>query len=205
MTKKKKIDFNKIYEENYEKVFGHAFNKTNDYATAEDITQKTFMNLFKARNKFRGDSKPSTFLYIICKNEINQHFRQEKRRELEIKNNCITEMKFPNRTPETLQVQPVEAGMMDLYKLPLFNNLWQRIFEMRYNGYDNKEIAIIHNWTIPKVKSAYHRATKKLRKYYANEDPKKQIKTAKILKLRRKKKNTIARPLTQEYKKAVND
>jgi len=61
-------DVEKLYNEQFQMVFKYLFCMTNDAELSEELTQETFYQAIKTYDKFRGDSKVSTWLCQIAKN-----------------------------------------------------------------------------------------------------------------------------------------
>src|SRR5690606_32793304 len=64
--------FNQLVEAHERRVFGLVLRMLGNRAEAEDMVQEVFVQVFKAIDTFRGDSKLSTWVYRIavnlCKN-----------------------------------------------------------------------------------------------------------------------------------------
>lgn len=58
-----------VFEEQYSKLFGMVYRMTESVQDTEDVLQNVFINAYKNIEKFRGDSKLSTWLYRITVNE----------------------------------------------------------------------------------------------------------------------------------------
>ncbi|MDF1811776.1 MAG: RNA polymerase sigma factor [Verrucomicrobiales bacterium] len=73
-----------------------AMTKVNDYHTAEDIVQDTFLSAWKSSDRFRGECSEKTFLTGILKNKIIDFYRKRGRRPVvpvsQIENNDTEEM-----------------------------------------------------------------------------------------------------------------
>ena len=61
-------------------VFGLLFRITEDSEEAGDLTQETFLSVFKAIKNFRGDADLKTWLFRIAINKSRNRFRWWKRR-----------------------------------------------------------------------------------------------------------------------------
>ncbi len=61
-------DIEKLYNEQFQMVFKYLFCMTSDSELSEELTQETFFQAMKTYDKFRGDSKVSTWLCQIAKN-----------------------------------------------------------------------------------------------------------------------------------------
>ena len=64
-------------------IYGLLFRITEDAEEAGDLTQETFLSVFKAIKKFRGDADLKTWLFRIAINQSRNRFRWWKRRRRE--------------------------------------------------------------------------------------------------------------------------
>lgn len=64
-------------------VYGLLYNITQDAEEAADLTQETFLKVFKAIKQFRGDADLKTWLFRIAVNQSHNRFRWWKRRKRE--------------------------------------------------------------------------------------------------------------------------
>ncbi len=60
--------FSELLRQHRQQVYNMAFDLTGDQAEAEDLVQDVFIKVFNALASFRGDAKPSTWLYRITVN-----------------------------------------------------------------------------------------------------------------------------------------
>jgi RNA polymerase sigma-70 factor (ECF subfamily) len=65
------------------KLYQWALQKCRDQSLAEDLVQDTFLAAFEAFEKFKGDSKPLTWLFGILNNKLNDHFRKSSKMGME--------------------------------------------------------------------------------------------------------------------------
>ncbi len=61
--------FEKIYSKYYQKIFAQALSIMKDTQLAEDMTHNTFLQVLKKIHTFKGNSKLSTWMNTICRNE----------------------------------------------------------------------------------------------------------------------------------------
>ena len=73
--------FEELYEENYKIVYGYLFSLSKNETISEDLTSETFLKAFAKISTFKGDSKISTWLCQIAKNEYLQYLRKQKKSE----------------------------------------------------------------------------------------------------------------------------
>ncbi len=73
-------DAERIFADNYPRVYRAVLRLVHDPAEAEDLTQETFAKAFGALPSFRGDSTLLTWLTRIARNTVLDRFREVERR-----------------------------------------------------------------------------------------------------------------------------
>ena len=76
--------FERLYERHVEGVYRYSLAMLGDAADAEDVTQTTFLNAYRAFKKGTRPEKPSSWLIAIAHNVCRQRFRQAQRRPREV-------------------------------------------------------------------------------------------------------------------------
>ena len=74
------MDFEKIYSEYYDSVYGYVLSLCEEETLAEEITQEAFFKALKHINSFRGECKLSVWLCQIAKNTYYTIAKQQGRR-----------------------------------------------------------------------------------------------------------------------------
>ncbi|MFT4705524.1 MAG: RNA polymerase sigma-70 factor (ECF subfamily) [Bradymonadia bacterium] len=69
-----------LVEKHQRQVFAIVFRMLGDRAEAEDVAQEVFVTVFKAIDRFRGDSKLSTWIYRIATNHCRNRIKYLGRR-----------------------------------------------------------------------------------------------------------------------------
>ena len=69
-----------LYRRHGSEVYRYAFAVVGNHADAEDVTQTTFLNAYRALEQGVRPRKPSNWLLTIASNAIKQRFRQEQSR-----------------------------------------------------------------------------------------------------------------------------
>ena len=77
----------KIYKEYYEIVYKYLFCLTHDKDLSEDLAQETFVKMIKNIDKFKGQSKLSSWLCEIAKNLWIDYLRKNKKQIELVKQN----------------------------------------------------------------------------------------------------------------------
>lgn len=74
-----KADFEKLFAEYSDVIFRFCLYKTSDRQTAYDLTQDTFLRLWKAMNGGgQKIEKPKQYLYQIARNLVIDHYKKTK-------------------------------------------------------------------------------------------------------------------------------
>lgn len=79
------VDFDRLYRRNVAAVYRYAYAVLGNHADAEDVTQQTFLNAYRAIAQGTKPRKAENWLLTIAHNEVRRHFRsaQTKVREVE--------------------------------------------------------------------------------------------------------------------------
>ncbi|WP_017415813.1 RNA polymerase sigma factor [Clostridium tunisiense] len=75
-------EFDELYNLYSEGVYKYLVYLTGNLSVAEDLLQETFFQAFKSINKFKGESKISTWLYGIARNTYLKNYNREKKYNL---------------------------------------------------------------------------------------------------------------------------
>lgn len=79
MKQEEKYNLTDLLISHKDKIYNLSYKMTGDKEVAKDITQETFLKCYENIDKFRGDSKVSTWIYTVVKNTCLQHLKNEKR------------------------------------------------------------------------------------------------------------------------------
>jgi RNA polymerase sigma-70 factor (ECF subfamily) len=156
--------FGELYEKYFDKIFNFIYRQTDDEDLTADLCSQTFLNALKNRNSFEYRGVPvSAWFYRIATNEINKHYRKQKRIRVfsleEVRVRELIELSHEN-WDETL----IQKLLVYLKELPteMLEVLELRFFEDK----DFKEIAFILNITESGAKMRTYRALDRLRKNF---------------------------------------
>ena len=73
-----------LYRRHGAEVYRYAYAVLGNHADAEDVTQTTFLNAYRALEQGVRPRKPSNWLLTIASNAIKQRFRQERARPRQV-------------------------------------------------------------------------------------------------------------------------
>jgi RNA polymerase sigma-70 factor (ECF subfamily) len=68
--------FNALYERYFRRVYAFVHARVRDHADAEELTQESFIAVFRGIGGYSGRSTPLAWIYGIAKNTVNNHRRR---------------------------------------------------------------------------------------------------------------------------------
>jgi RNA polymerase sigma-70 factor, ECF subfamily len=165
--------FEYLYKAHCRHVYSVCLRMIRNPAEAEDLTQQTFLQVFRKIGTFRGESGFSTWLHRVTVNIVLMHLRRRKRTEVPLE-----DLNHPGSDNEA----PREFGSSDTSMLGAIDRLnlmrairklpsgYKRFF-LLYDviGYEHKEIAGRLRCSTGCSKSQLHKARKRLRQLLRGE------------------------------------
>ncbi|MDQ0257377.1 RNA polymerase sigma-70 factor (ECF subfamily) [Evansella vedderi] len=153
--------FDELYFEYSDRIYSYIFLMVGEKETAEDLTQETFVKMYRNLDQFEGDSKFSTWLISIARNCTIDYLRKQRPVFL------WPFEKFSQVTStETIELQvTTDETIKELYKQisTLKRSHKEVIILRKIQELSVKETAEILGWSEGKVKMMTHRAMEKLR------------------------------------------
>ena len=156
--------FEEIFKLHHGKVYAVCLRMTGNTAEAEDLSQEVFLQVFRKRGSFRGESSFSTWLYRLTVNHVLMHFRKSRRRREQL----TEDGELPDLTP---------TGRNALTSLPILDRLaldeaivklapgYRAVFVLHdVEGLQHGEIANILGCSVGTSKSQLHKARMKMRR-----------------------------------------
>ncbi len=133
---------------------------------ADDVTQESFIKIWRNLDKYRGDSKLYTWLYRIATNEALT-FVQKKRKDLSIDFDDNEFLSNQLLSPESDTYMTGDEVQLKLQKaLLLLTDKQRAIFNLKYfEELKYEEIAEITNTSVGGLKAMYHLSVKKIEEY----------------------------------------
>lgn len=144
------MDFDKIFEEYFDKIYYKILGSVKNSEDAEDIAQEVFMSAYKNLKNFRSDSNIYTWIYKIAINKTYDFFKKKKV-NLEL-NEVILDIEDGVDLNNNLMLKE------QLEKLP--ENERELVILKDIYGYKLKEIAEMKNINLSTIKSSYYKALK---------------------------------------------
>lgn len=161
MRQSNEDSFNRMVLENQEKIYSMFRRMVSSHDEADDLTQETFIKVYKNMSKFRNDSSAYTWIYRIAVNTGLNYLRRQKIRQTVglDKVNVVAE----NDHSHSSELQNIYLKKA-IKKLP---SKQQMVIILRsYQGLAFKEIGRIMESTENAVKVNYSHALKNLNKIF---------------------------------------
>jgi len=156
--------FNQLVRIYQQKVYWHIRKMVIAHDDADDLTQETFIKIWKALDNFKGDSQLFTWIYRIATNECLNHLAKKKRRFF-LPINDITE-ELSNKIDDSNLISGDEIQLKLQKALLTLPDKQRLVFNMKY--YDEmkyEEISEITGTSVGALKASYHLAVKKVEQH----------------------------------------
>ena len=155
-----------IFRSNQAKIYSVCLRMTGNPAEADDLTQDSFLQVFRKLGAFRGESALSTWIYRVAVNTILMHFRKRKVRLLPLEEPLAGQRTLPS--PELGRSDSRLGNTVDRIALTramkeLPQGYRQILLMHEVTGYDHREIAGLLGCSIGNSKSQLHRAKARMR------------------------------------------
>lgn len=151
------ISFEKIVEQNKDRLFTYLLQLIGNAQDAEDVAQETFIKAYRHLNSFDGRARFSTWLYAIAKNTAFSHLRRRKPNQP--LDGLEEVLPAPEERVDSEQVNSIWSVARTL-KPALFEILWLFYGE----GFSLNEISQITGGNAVTVRVNLHRARSALAK-----------------------------------------
>src|SRR6266702_1684321 len=174
--------FEYLYKAHCRHVYSLCLRMIRNPSEAEDLTQQTFLQVFRKIGTFRGESGFSTWLHRVTVNIVLMHLRRRKRTEV-----LLEDLNHPGSDNEA----PREFGASDTSMFGAIDRLnlrrairklpsgYKRFF-LLYDvlGYQHHEIAGFLGCSTGCSKSQLHKARKRLRRLLQGEQGRAEVNVA---------------------------
>ena len=162
-------DFDALVENYSSFVYNVAFRMMGKPEDAEDVAQDAFLSAYRAFDRFRGESRVTTWLYRITVNAALMKLRKEKRaRTLTETGPDDMEIPTSDTTPERWAVASELGDKLQEGISQLPEDLRTVVVLRDVEELSNSEAAEILQITVSSLKSRLHRARVLLRKHLSD-------------------------------------
>ena len=166
------VGFEYLYKTHSRRVYSVCLRMTRNPAEAEDMTQQTFLQVFRKIGTFRGESGFSTWLHRVTVNVVLMHLRRKRPSEIlfeDLDRPGSDEGPREHGSNDTSMLGAIDRLnlMRAIRKLP--SGYKQRFLLYDVFGYEHSEIARLLGCSIGCSKSQLHKARKRLRRLLQGE------------------------------------
>ena len=164
--------FDEIYSRHRSFVYSIALRMTGNSADAEDLTQESFVSVFRRVGSFRGDASFTTWLYRLAVNQVKMHFRyRSSRPEMQTSDGETPEpwLAIPRRTVPGEQL--ISRLAIEKAMLLLAPGYGSTFILHDIEGYKHGEAARLWGHTVGTSKSQLHKARAGLRAMLSRRSP----------------------------------
>ncbi len=155
-----------LFEQYHTLVFAYVYRLVDDREWAHDLTQETFLRLFRARSRLPQVKNQRAWIYRIATNlAFNALKRQRRFAWLPWRSTDVAHLTTPDPTQESDRSLAVERALAQLpphYRAPL-------LLHSHY-GFSVQEVAQALNISPGAVKTRLYRAREMFRQVYEGED-----------------------------------
>ncbi len=170
------LAFEELFNKNNGKVYKVCLRILHNETDAEELCQKTFIQVWKKFHQYKGDAKLSTWIHRIAVNECLMHLRATKRHsKFSIDDDSVesaiglAKYTCQDKIELRLDLEKAISQLPNGYKKMLIGKDWQ--------GFDHGELAEIHQCGVGTTKSQVAKARSKMKRLL-NPGRKFKLKTA---------------------------
>ncbi len=161
--------FSLIIKKYQQRVYWHIRKMVIDHDDADDVTQNTFVKVWRNLDNFREDSQLYTWIYRIATNECLTFLKQKRQRDMV----SFDDLEF--KLADSLEADPLFTGDMiqkRLQKAILTLPEKQRlVFNMKYfDALKYEEMSEILGTSVGALKASYHHAVNKVEAFLKAEN-----------------------------------
>ena len=164
--------FDILFSKYNNKLYASLLAFTKSQELAEDLTQKTFIRVWKKIETFRGDSSLFTWIYRIAINLAKNEFSSKQARNQGITDNIedTYDLESSVSSPEShaIEAESMQAVMDFIASLP--TDLREAISLREFDGKSYEEIAQITGSPIGTVRSRIFRAREEILNFMKEEE-----------------------------------
>jgi len=169
-------DFETIVKQHQDRVLNICFKFSRNREDAEDTAQEVFIKVFRSLDKFKGDSKLSTWIFRIAVSKSLDAIRKKKRKKrfssvkqiLGIDENFTEPEGSADLQPDRILENKEDREILNkaISKLP--DNQRIALILSQLDGFSYKETAAVMETTVASIESLIFRARKGIKKHLSS-------------------------------------
>ena len=146
-----------LYEQTKSAVYGFALSILRNVHDAEDVLQDTYIQIFRAADRYRCNRNPMPWIFTITKNLAYMKLRDKNRVH------TVAEEEWQNILPEMPSLTPEDKLVLQSAMEVLSDQERQIVMLHAVGAFKHREISDLLGIPLSTVLSKYHRAVKKLK------------------------------------------
>ena len=160
-------DLDRIYQDNFIKVYRYILSISGDPHLAEDITQETFFKAMQKLNNFRGDCSLTTWLCRIARNNYLNHKNRQARSQNYLKQHPPEDVSSESIEQELIRKEQAVEIIAAMQKL---DDPYKEVFSLRaFSELSFMEIGKMFGKNDSWARVTYHRAKIKVKEELKDE------------------------------------
>lgn len=162
--------FEVLYQRHHRRVFGICLRMVQNTPEAEDLTQETFIQLFRKIGSFRGDSAFTTWLHRMTVNQVLMHLRKRSVKNEKTTEEGETPVQIVKGTENPKAMPVIDRIALDsaIAQLPPG---YKSVFVLHdVEGHEHEQVARILGCSVGTSKSQLHKARMKLRRLLTKQN-----------------------------------
>jgi len=167
--------FQNLVEKYQTMVINTCYGFLHNHQDAQDVAQEVFIEVYRSIDKFRKESKLSTWLYRISTNKSLNYIRDNKKRSwfqsldsLFESDKVTNNTRYSNESPQDVLENVEKSEIIKKAIDGLAKNQRIAFILYKYENLSYKEIALIMKTSLSSVESLLFRAKKNLQKQLVN-------------------------------------
>ncbi len=161
--------FRALMQKYQERLYWHIRRMVVEHEDANDVTQNTFIKVYRNIKSFQGNSKLYTWLYRIATNEAITFLNKKKKKPTTSMDNEEYDLTNTLKADEYFDGNELQLNLKKAISTLPQKQL--QVFNLRY--YDEmsyQEISEILDTSVGALKASYHHAVKKIEAYFKDSD-----------------------------------
>jgi RNA polymerase sigma-70 factor (ECF subfamily) len=153
--------FEQLYQAYHRRVFGYLFRMVGSADRADELASDVLLEVWKSAGKFKGESRPSTWIFGIARFKALSSLRRSEPPTVEVE-----DVHDLQDTAEAQDALLITAGMQQAVRsaLAALSPQHREVMELTfYDGFSYPEIAEILKCPVNTVKTRMFHARKQLR------------------------------------------
>jgi len=169
MKENKEDQFKRIIDENGGRIMRICCYYNSNPDDQKDMYQEILVNVWKSLDRFRGDSKESTWVYRIAVNTSLNYMGKAYRNMKVIVDRDVQNLNVLFEDDETDKKEKYESDLETLQaQLNLLSVIDKAMISLMLEGLSTREIADVIGLTEPNVRVKIHRIKENLRSQLSN-------------------------------------